>query len=137
MTRSSTSELIPEDPEIERTVLRLLRENRRQHLANSTQNQFANMEDQTRTMSDYAKPSLTGTQSSITRPAVAANNFEIKPNIIQMVQQLVQFDGLPNEDLNAHIANFLEIYDTLKINGVTEDAIRLRLFPFSLRDRAK
>ena len=28
-----------------------------------------------RTMYDYAKPSLTGTESSIVRPAVAANTF--------------------------------------------------------------
>ena len=88
-------------------------------------------------MLDYARPSLDGTQSSITRPTVAANTFEIKPNIIQMVQQYVQFNGLPDEEPNAHLASFLEVCDTFKINGVTEDAIRLRLFPFSLRDRAK
>ena len=34
------------------------------------------------TMSDYARPYLMG----IVRPAVVANNFEIKPNVIQMVQ---------------------------------------------------
>ena len=33
--------------------------------------------------------------------------------------------------------NFLEIYDTFKYNGVSDDAIRLRLFPFTLKDRAK
>ena len=88
-------------------------------------------------MSDYTRPLLTGTESSIARPGVAANNFEIKPNIIQMVQQHIQFDGLPDEDPNAHMANFLEICDTFKINGASDDAIRLRLFPFSLRNRAK
>ena len=31
----------------------------------------------------------------------------------------------------------MEICDTIKINGVSEDAIRLRLFPFSLKDKAK
>ena len=51
--------------------------------------------------------------------------------------QANQFCGLANEDPNAHIASFLEICDTFKHNGVTNDAIRLRLFPFSLRDKAK
>src|SRR5262249_3638448 len=95
------------------------------------------MDQQQRTMMDYAKPSFDGTNSSITRPTVAANNFEIKPPIIQMIQNIVQFGELPTEDPNAHIASFLEICDTFKSNGVSDDAIWLRLFPFSLRDRAK
>ncbi|KAA3488570.1 RING-H2 finger protein ATL63 [Gossypium australe] len=80
-------------------------------------------------MYDYAKPYLTRAESSIVRPTIAANNFEVKPNTIQMIQQFVQFDGLQDEDLNTHIANFLEFCDTFKINGVSDDAIRLRINP--------
>ena len=90
-----------------------------------------------RALRDYAVPSINGSNSSIRRPPIAANNFEIKPAIIQMIQTSVQFGGLSTDDPNTHITNFLEICDTFKHNGVSDDAIRLRLFPFSLRDKAK
>ena len=48
-----------------------------------------------------------------------------------------QYVGLPHEDLNVHLATFLEIADTVKMNAVTEDVIRMWLFPFSLRDKAR
>ncbi|KAL5573531.1 hypothetical protein UlMin_023128 [Ulmus minor] len=86
-------------------------------------------------LKDYSIPEVG--VSSIQRPPIQANNFEIKPAIIQMIQSSVQFGGLPNDDPNLHIANFLEICDTFKHNGVTDDAVRLRLFPFSLNSKAK
>ncbi|XP_021774611.1 uncharacterized protein LOC110738507 [Chenopodium quinoa] len=45
--------------------------------------------------------------------------------------------GTPHECPVSHIDSFLEKCDTIKLNGVTDDAIRLRLFPFSLQDIAK
>ena len=41
------------------------------------------------------------------------------------------------ENLNNHIASFLEKYDTIKMNRVSNDANRLRLFPFALKDKAE
>ncbi|MCQ7416326.1 retropepsin-like aspartic protease family protein, partial [Salmonella enterica] len=47
------------------------------------------------------------------------------------------YRGSPTEDPNSHLKSFLDICGTVKINGVSEDAIRLRLFPFSLQDKAR
>ena len=63
-------------------------------------------------------------------------NFELKFSLINMVQAS-PFCGKPNEDANAHLHNFLELCKTVTIRGITGDAIRLRLFPFSLLWKAK
>ena len=47
------------------------------------------------------------------------------------------FHGLPSENLNMHLTNFIKVCDTIKYNGVNEEALRMRLFPLSLGDRFK
>lgn len=81
--------------------------------------------DWQRTQSDYARLTFDGFESSIACTQVAANNFELKPAFVQMVQQSTQFHGLPDEDPNSHIGWLLEVFDMLKINNVYDDAIRL------------
>ena len=53
-----------------------------------------------------------------------------------MIQSSVQFYGMLNEYSNVW-PNLLEICDTLKYNGVSNDALRLRLFPFTLKEKAR
>ena len=72
----------------------------------------------------------------IRRPTIQVNNFELQSITLQLLHG-VQFTGLPHEDPNAHILNFLEVCDTVKYNGVSDDAIHLRLFPFYLKDNTK
>ena len=79
---------------------------------------------------------LTVVQSTIRRPPIQANNFELKIVTMQMLQN-IQLHGLPSENPNTHLTNFIEVCDTDKYNGVTEEALRLRLFPLSLGDRVK
>ena len=86
---------------------------------------------------DCATPNVKGLHSSIRKPVIQANNFELKPSIIQMIQSSTKFGGLPSEDPNTHIMNFLEICDTFKHNKVSNDIIRLRLFLLSLKDKSK
>ena len=49
----------------------------------------------------------------------------------------VQFSGTPNEDVVSHLNTFIELCDMQKKKDVDNDIINLKLFPFSLRDRAK
>ncbi|KAL0446361.1 UNVERIFIED_CONTAM: Retrovirus-related Pol polyprotein from transposon TNT 1-94 [Sesamum latifolium] len=90
-----------------------------------------------RSMMEYSFPTADGMIFNIAKPAVEANNFEIKPAIIQIIRSSVQFSSFPDEDPNKYLINFLEICDTFRFNGVSNDAVRLRIFPFSLCDTAK
>ncbi|CAN6583278.1 unnamed protein product [Malus baccata var. baccata] len=60
--------------------------------------------------------------------------FEIKPHILNI---LPSFHGLPNSDPNMHLADFIEACDNTIIRGFSSEAIKLRLFPFFLKDKAK
>ena len=139
--RQGDERLVPLDPEIDRTCRALRRlqltepntmENNEQ---DQNQNQNQNPMAHQRLLRDYAIPNADGAGSSILRPPVNANNFELKPGLIHMVQQ-EQFGGRDDENPNAHLAKFNLICDTIKLNGVSDDAVRLCLFPFSLRDKA-
>ncbi|XP_021767047.1 uncharacterized protein LOC110731505 [Chenopodium quinoa] len=95
------------------------------------------MEDGTKSLLEYGIPdTTTGLLSSIVRPPVTAQNFELKPQFIQFISN-DSFAGTAHDCPVSHIDSFLEKCDTMKLNGVTDDALRLRLFPFSLRDREK
>ena len=89
----------------------------------------------TETMEDFWRPIIQDEYSAIRQPAVEANNFELKPALITMVQQH-QFTGHPTEDPNEHLGRFLRMANTVKLNGVRPEVIKLHLFPFCLRDTA-
>ena len=73
--------------------------------------------------------------SAIKPPAINANDFELQPALISMVQQN-QFAGHPTENPSEHLGRFLRIADSNKMSGVKSEVIQLQLFPFSLRDMA-
>ena len=52
-----------------------------------------------------------------------------------MVQQH-QFSRHPSEDPNEHMGRFMRMENTVKLNGVRPEVIKLQLFPSSLRDVA-
>jgi hypothetical protein len=83
---------------------------------------------------DHYLPSTYTSPSCLQLPNVTMANHEIKYSIIQM---LPSFYGLNKEDPYQHIEEFLEICSTIKLQGFSKDALRMRLFPFSLKHKAK
>jgi hypothetical protein len=48
-----------------------------------------------------------------------------------------QFSGASTDDATAYLNNFVELCDMQKYKDVESDIIKLKLFPFSLRGKAK
>uniref|UniRef100_A0A2N9J0B0 Retrotransposon gag domain-containing protein n=1 Tax=Fagus sylvatica TaxID=28930 RepID=A0A2N9J0B0_FAGSY len=86
-----------------------------------------------RTLRDYLQPTRASTPSCIVFPNVVGN-FEMKPGVIQL---LPKFHGLDSENPYLHLKEFDEVCATLQYNNVTDDVVRLKLFPFSLKEKAK
>ena len=119
-TRSASKQgvpLIPLNLKLERTVRRRRRQHRdRMNKGEDERNapplqqapqQGQNGQNGQRTMRDYVSPNVQSDQNLIVRPTVTTNNFEIKPAMIQMIQNS-QFSGLPHEDPIGHMNRFLE-----------------------------
>ncbi|KAK0573794.1 hypothetical protein LWI29_013618 [Acer saccharum] len=104
--------------------------------ANPVQEGLPHIGDE-RTLRDYTMPRVELHQSSIRQPTIAANSFEIRPSIIQMIGTTCIFNGLANDDPNLHLQKFNEICETFKYNGIPDDFIKLKLFPFSLGNDAR
>src|SRR3954469_14803685 len=67
--------------------------------------------------------------------ATSAPSYEIKPALLNLVMK-DQFSGA-GEDAALHLNNFIELCDMQKYKEVDGDIVKLKLFPFSLRGRAK
>ena len=64
--------------------------------------------------------------AAVRQPQIEANNFELKPALITMVQQN-QFTGHPSEDPIEHLGRFLRMANTIKMNGVNPNVIKIQL----------
>nr|GEY23224.1 hypothetical protein [Tanacetum cinerariifolium] len=85
-----------------------------------------------RTMDELCQPSINGRDGPIAPIPIQAIDFGVRHHMIQQVQNTCQFHGLPGDDANRHIDKFLEIIQHTKQNGVSDDALRLSLFQYSL-----
>nr|GFA03264.1 reverse transcriptase domain-containing protein [Tanacetum cinerariifolium] len=89
-----------------------------------------------RTTEELCQLSLNGRGGPIALIAIQATNFGLINDMIQQVQNSCQFHRLSGDDANKHLDKFLHVTQSIKVNGVTDDAIHLYLFPHSLTHHA-
>jgi hypothetical protein len=148
--RSLNVELIPLDPDLERNLRRAQKAHvemgdneRNAHEEENQEYQDAraeNMEqiraynvDFTTSLRELFTPVATSSHSCIVLPPTNATHFDLKPHIIQL---LSSFYGLNHKNLYAHVKKFRNICATTKFQNFSEESAYLKLFPFSLHDRA-
>ena len=68
--------------------------------------------------------------------STSAESCDINAALLNLVMK-DQFSGTPSEDAASHLNTFVELCDMQKKKDVDDDIVKLKLFPFSLRDRAK
>nr|GFB33912.1 reverse transcriptase domain-containing protein [Tanacetum cinerariifolium] len=89
-----------------------------------------------RTMADLLQAPTEGYEDAIVIPEIAANNFELKYGLINLVQNK-QFFEHDKEDPHAHIRYFNKIISTMRVPNVPSSSIKLMLFRFSLEGVAR
>ncbi|KAK8583877.1 hypothetical protein V6N12_068133 [Hibiscus sabdariffa] len=96
-----------------------------------------NNQQPARSVRDYLAEDLEGLNPAIIISEFEAEHFEVKPVMFNMLHIIGQFGGSPVENARQHLKSFLEICTSFKIQGVSNDVFKLKLFPYSLRDKAK
>src|SRR5512133_19125 len=82
---------------------------------------FKTMAD--KTLYEFAAPSTDNVDIGL-QINMGDVDFDLKSSLITMAQAS-PFCGMPNEDANAHLQQFLEICSTYTIKGISPDAVRL------------
>ncbi|XP_022855492.1 uncharacterized protein LOC111376749 [Olea europaea var. sylvestris] len=92
-----------------------------------------NENQQVQTMRDYLQPPRNSALSCFIFP-LNANNFRFKPGMIPL---LPNFHGLESESPYLHLKEFEEVCATFNDQTCPNEIVKLKLFPFSLKDKAK
>ncbi|RDX89801.1 hypothetical protein CR513_28423, partial [Mucuna pruriens] len=155
MTRSSTNSLYALDPEIEITLRRLRKArnivvsgssnsvssfdnsspvtNTSDFVEYSSTNNFAEleqMENNDRTLKELAILDMCIQYSQLE----STQTYELKSGLIYL---LPKFHGLTGEDPHKHLKEFHVVCSIMRPQGVLEDYIKIKVFPFSLDGATK
>ncbi|KAL2533230.1 Retrotrans gag domain-containing protein [Abeliophyllum distichum] len=88
-------------------------------------------------MGEYMMPLIVENQSSIIYPPYGHDNFQLRPDVINLFSNNLQFYGKTDKNPHYHISRFIEYCENFKHHGVNKEALRMRLFPHTLKDKAR
>ena len=127
MHRKPEADLLSLETEIERTLKNMrkitsaksksMADQRERLQAIPEEEEEAERPQRPNTMEDFWRPIIQDGYFRVRQPAIEANNFELKPTLITMVQQH-QFTSHPFENPNEHMGRFMRMANTVKLNGV-------------------
>jgi hypothetical protein len=66
---------------------------------------------------------------------ILSDSYELRPRLIEMVQ-INTFLGIEDEDPYHHFQQFEKTCDCLHIEGMSDETIRWKLFPFTLKEKS-
>ncbi|GJU79385.1 reverse transcriptase domain-containing protein [Tanacetum coccineum] len=89
-----------------------------------------------RTIEELLQAPTEGYGEAIVILEINAEHFEIKTNLLQLVQANPSH-GFERDNPHTHINNFKRITSTLKFRDVPNDVIKLMMFPYSLEGNAR
>nr|GEY11332.1 putative reverse transcriptase domain-containing protein [Tanacetum cinerariifolium] len=89
-----------------------------------------------RTMEELLQAPTEGYGEAIVILEINADHFEIKMNLLQLVQAN-PYHGFERENPHTHVNNFKRVTSTLKFWDMPNDVIKLMMFPYSLEGSAR
>ncbi|RDY04252.1 hypothetical protein CR513_12057, partial [Mucuna pruriens] len=93
------------------------------------------MENNDRTLKEMATPDVVYQSWCIQYPQLKpAQTYKLKSGLIHL---LPKFHGLAREDPHKHLKEFHMVCSTMRPQGILEDYIKMKVFPFTLDGAAK
>nr|GFB59680.1 reverse transcriptase domain-containing protein [Tanacetum cinerariifolium] len=118
----------------------ILRRSNRRRIQNIVEPEFQAIDNivtmADRTMEELLQAPTEGYGEVIGIIEILTKNFEIKTNLLQLVQAN-KFHGREKDNPHTGISNFKRMTTTFKYRDVPNDDIKLMLFPYSLEDRVR
>ncbi|RDX84057.1 hypothetical protein CR513_34949, partial [Mucuna pruriens] len=134
MTRSNANMLYDFDPEIELTLRRLRKVRNTIVSTNNSLNTSFTFENRA---NGELGPNVEGashTRCGVPTLLKPAQSYELKSRLIHL---LPKFHGLAGEDPHKHLKEFHVVCSTMRPQGIREDYIKMKAFPFPLDGAAK